>query len=67
VRAGPTSRSRCDHPDDPDRYLGRRLTDRVTADVLEALVDDGDDETRFKTVLRILQRDLVVHIVAGGE
>jgi integrase len=34
-----------------DRYLGRRLTDRQTADVLEALFDDGDDENRPKTVL----------------
>jgi hypothetical protein len=28
-----------------DHYLGRRLADRVTADVLEGLFDDGDDET----------------------
>jgi len=27
-----------------DRYLGRRLTDRQTADVLEALFESGDDE-----------------------
>ena len=34
-----------------NRYLGRRLTDPQTADVLEALFDDGDDENRPKTVL----------------
>ena len=29
-----------------DCYLGRRLTDRVTADVLEGLFDDPDGENR---------------------
>jgi integrase len=33
-----------------DRYLGRRLTDRQTADVLEALFDGSDEEKRPKTV-----------------
>ena len=27
-----------------DRYLDRRLTDRITADVLEGLFDDGGDQ-----------------------
>jgi integrase len=32
-----------------DRYLGRRLTDRQTADVLEGLFDHGGDEKHPKT------------------
>jgi integrase len=32
-----------------DRYLGRRLTDRQTADVLEALFDGGEDGKHRRT------------------
>ena len=33
-----------------DRYLGRRLTDRQTADVLEELFDQGDGQNGPKAV-----------------
>lgn len=39
-----------------DRYLGRRLTDRQTADVLERLFDGGEDENVPKPSFDLAQR-----------